>query len=199
MAASSVAVPEKVVSRAAVLLAGVALCLTAGGCVTLGGPALHKVACPPQGPAGDVAVAWEPQVCFVPDFANGGVSRPGLVGRVYLFGPADGYPVEADGRLRVNLYVDDPCGGPPKLQEYWEFPPHVLKTFLRKDTVGWGYTLYLPWASYSPATTNVQLAVVYTPPNGPPLYAPVAPLTVRHPERAQATRVMIETPRAAPR
>jgi hypothetical protein len=195
--AASVAVPEKVVSRAAALLAGAALCLTAAGCVTLGGPMLHKVALPPQGPAGEVAVAWEPQVYFVPDFANGGVSRPGLVGRMYLFGPADGHPVEADGRLRVNLYADDSCGGPPK--EYWEFPPHVLKTFLRKDTVGWGYTLYLPWYTYSPETTNVRLAVVYTPACGPPLYAPVAPLTVRHPERPQAPRPALETPKAAPR
>ena len=83
----------------------------------------------------------------------------------------------------MDLY-DDGVGGPPGgvLLEEWRIDKDTLKRLYKKDIVGHGYTLFLPWASCRPEVTKVHLTVRYDPAGGgSPLYAPTAPLTVEHP------------------
>ena len=74
------------------------------GCVTLdAGPSdatgQSAAAAPSQ-----VVAFWQPDVQFTPDPANGGVEKPTLFGRVYLFTTDLKYPIIGDGKLVVDLY-----------------------------------------------------------------------------------------------
>ena len=51
------------------------------------------------------------------------------------------------------------------------------------DLVGWGYSLFLPWATYKPEINRVHLKVRYLPLKGGPLYAASAPMTLGDPEQ----------------
>ena len=163
-------------SWVAALLPLVAL---AGGCVTLDclRPADEP---PPPGVPCRVVAWWQPHVVFTPDSARQGVSAPGLAGRLYLFGPTIDFPQVGDGGVLVELYddaVNPPTG---KLLEQWQIDKDTLKRLLKKDAIGWGYTLFLPWGSYRPDITRVHLTCRYEPAKGTPLYADASPLTVEH-------------------
>jgi hypothetical protein len=131
-----------------------------------------------------VVVAWSNKVEYAADPTKGGVPGPGLAGRMYLFGPGMDYPMLGDGSLTVDLYDDGPAapaGG--QLIEEWRIDKDTLKRLVKKDIVGTGYTLFLPWGTCKPEVTKVHLAVRYDPANGgSPMYAPGAPLTIEHPQ-----------------
>src|SRR5208337_2466794 len=96
---------------------------------------------------------------------------PGLAGRLYLFGPNIDYPLAGDGRLTVDLFNDEPeAGKEPKLLEQWRIDKDTLKRLLKKDTIGWGYTLFLPWGTYKPEITHVHLRLRYDPAHGTPIF-----------------------------
>jgi hypothetical protein len=143
----------------------------AGGCVTLDGLRSGD-APPPPGIPCRVVAWWQPHVVFTPDPVRHGASAPGLAGRLYLFGPQIDFPMVGDGSLVVDLYDETGCPpGQPALQEEWRLDPVTLKQLLRRDMIGWGYTLFLPWGRYRPDLTRVQLRVRYEPAHGSPLFA----------------------------
>jgi hypothetical protein len=124
---------------------------------------------------------WSNHVHYEPDPINGGVPMPGIVGRLYLFDSEIKYPLVGDGGILVSLF-DDSAGKPSeKPIEVWYIDPDTLQRLARKDFVGWGYTLFLPWSTYKREITNVHLTVRYDPKQGSPLYTPSAPLTLEHP------------------
>jgi hypothetical protein len=136
-----------------------------------------------DGPASDicrVVVAWHPEVIFTPDPVHGGQPTPGLAGRVYLFGEQIDYPRVGDGSLVVDLYQEATTGEKASSVplEEWRIDADTLKRLKRKDAVGWGYTVFLPWATYKPEIKWVEMRVCYLPPKGTPLYAQSAPLTL---------------------
>jgi hypothetical protein len=161
--------------------AGVLILALAAGCVSTG-PWLAPVNGPPTGTVCQVAATWNNKVLFAPDPTHGGAPTPGLAGRVYLFGPDLAHPLAGDGRLSVHLYDHGPtkAGGAPVALEEWHIDKDTLKKLLRKDLVGWGYTLFLPWGTYKPEITQVYLQLSYQPPTGPPLQANGAPVTLDH-------------------
>ena len=66
--------------------------------------------------------------------------------------------------------------------EEWRIDKDTLKRLFKKDIVGNGYTLFLPWASCRPEVTKVHLTVRYNPvAGGAPLWAQTALLTIEHP------------------
>lgn len=139
----------------------------------------HGSACPP--PASVVA-AWSPKVTYVPDPARNGQPAPGIAGRIYLFGPTPDYPIAGDGSLTVDMYDDTAAGGSSAATpiERWEFDPVTFKRLLKRDTVGMGYTVFLPWGTYRPDIKTVRLQVRYEPKGGNAVYAPGGPMTVDH-------------------
>jgi len=140
------------------------------GCVNTGSfvlPGLDKLSAP--APC-EVVVAWNPEILFRPDPAHRGAPTPGLGGRMYLFGGGSDCPLTGDGCVVVDLYEDvDPKASVPT--EEWRLDRDTLKRLLRRDAVGWGYTLFLPWGSYKPEIKQVQLRLRYEPAKGTPLYA----------------------------
>jgi hypothetical protein len=148
------------------------------GCTTTGG--LCSCDAPPVGPACQVAATWNNQVMYSPDPAHNGTPCPGIGGRLYLFGPQVDFPLAADGCVVVDLF-DLTALDPQKVSqplEEWRFDKDTLKRLQKRDAIGWGYTLFLPWGTYRSDITRVQLKVRYEPKQGTPLYDENAPMTL---------------------
>jgi hypothetical protein len=147
------------------------------GCVGLEG-FVNLTDSPPTGTVCQIVATWNKEVMFAPDPANGGRPSPGITGRLYLFGPQIDVPLACEGSLTVDLFiVDQPSaasppdkGGGPRLLEEWRLDKNTLHCLLRKDPIGWGYTLFLPWGTYRPEIKQIRLKLRYDPPQGAPLY-----------------------------
>jgi hypothetical protein len=164
--------------RSLSLLVAALMLSVVSGCVALDG-FVWKTDEPPAGKVGKIGVFWESQVAFAPDFLHNGQRTPGLGGRLYLFSPDGKYPIAGDGKVTVELYLPgkpakaDASTGedvPDQPLDRWEFDPVTLKRLLQKDSLGWGYTLVMPWATYRPDIKDVKLRVCYQPPKDFPLY-----------------------------
>jgi hypothetical protein len=155
-------------------LLGLTGCVSSG-CVTLSGQQSSKEATPGSDIPCQVSVRWHNDVVQAPDPVHSGQPTPGLVGRVYLFNNAM-LPVDGEGSLHVELA--DASVKPPKVLERWNLPPEAVQKLKRKDIVGTGYSLFLPWATYRPDLTTIQMRVAYQPKNGPPLYSTPSKVTL---------------------
>jgi hypothetical protein len=152
--------------------------LVLAGCVTLGS---HVAEGPP--PSAEVptqlVMTWLPRAVQGVDTMHGGQVAVGLAGRVWLMGPS-GCPLVGDGSLSVELYTEPPApGAAPQMLEVWNIDHDNLhKKCLKRDMVGWGYNLELPWSTYRPEITRVLMRACYQPAKGAPLYAPLQPVTL---------------------
>jgi len=134
---------------------------------------------PPSQPCQAVAT-WSRQVHFAPDPVRNGAPGPGLVGRFYLFDEQVKDPMIGDGGIFVELFDDSgPQPGGVKIEE-WTIDKDTLKRLAKKDTFGWGYTLFLPSGSYRPSLSKVHLALRYDPEKGPPLFAEPSSFIIDH-------------------
>ncbi len=162
------------------LAAGLILTMAAG-CVGTGPFVKSEDTPPPGAPACQVVTTWCNQVVFTPDPTHNGDTTPGLAGRVYLFGQTIDFPVVGDGCLVVDLFDEDRPAAQGKAAsplEEWRLDRDTLRRLLRRDPVGWGYTVFLPWATYRPDVIHLQLKIRYEPANGTPLFAGT-PLTLK--------------------
>jgi hypothetical protein len=154
------------------------LLIVTGGCMATN--SFLSSSSEPQ-PATDVCkvvAAWNPEVVFTPDPTKRGKPTPGIAGRMYLFGPGMDVPRVGDGCVVVELFQGSALAldkDPPILEE-WRIDKDTFRRLLHKDAVGWGYTLFLPWGTYRPEITQVQLRLRYEPVNAAPLYADEAKL-----------------------
>jgi hypothetical protein len=175
------------IARISVTTAALVVCGALAGCVTLD-PFTKRHEGPPAGPISEVAVTWDKAIAFVPDFTHGGAMTPGLMCRVYLFGADAGVPLAGDGTVAIDLFDDTSLasGGKAVLKEQWNLDKDTLKGCLRKDLVGWGYTLFLPWGTYNPSIKQVHMMVRYTPGTGIPFYQPSQTMSLIHPDGGPA-------------
>jgi len=131
-------------------------------------------------PVKQIHTIWSNQLNTTRDTVNNGAPLTGVVGRLYLFGEEVGFPLNADGKVTVDLYdITGANLAKPKMLERWEIDRETLKRLGRKDTIGWGYTLFLPWSTYKPEITRVQLQARFVPDKGIPLFAPAAQVSVQ--------------------
>jgi hypothetical protein len=132
-------------------------------------------------PAQAVA-AWSNKVVYAPDPLRGGAAVPYLMGRLYLFGPELGAPLVGDGSLIVDLYDQTPrgAGSEPVMLQEQRYDPETLKRLVKEDLFGMGYTVYLPWLTYRPDITQVNLILRYDPAKGPSLLHQSGAMTVDH-------------------
>lgn len=136
-----------------------------------------------------IVSTWKNEVVHVADPVHGGSPTPGLAGRFYLFGEEVDTPIEAEGNLTVDLFdLSKGPGTQPLLLENWQLDPVTLKKLKRKDPVGEGYTLFLPWATYRPDITRVQLKLKYDAGGEFPLYGDTGPLTLNSEITIQQSR-----------
>ena len=158
------------------------ICLSSAGCVGLG-DLVPTTDGPPTGKPCQVITNWNDQVVFTPDPTHGGAPTPGLACRLYLFGEQIGTPMACAGKVTVDIYdVSDPGKeAQPKLLEVLYIDKDTLHRLLRRDMIGWGYTLFLPWGTYNPQIKCVQLKLRYEPVNGTPLFTASKKLTLKDP------------------
>jgi hypothetical protein len=166
-------------SRKAAILSLFALLIISAGCETTHDLLPGAGDVPPTGKVAQINVAWHNQVVFAPDPMHDGQMTAGLAGRLYLFGPNMGYPLAGDGQVVVDVF--DPArkgpDGKPLQLERWNLDQATLKNCLRKDQIGWGYTLLLPWGTYRPDLTQVMLKVHYDMPHSLPIYTEPSTIT----------------------
>jgi hypothetical protein len=150
------------------------------------------------GPVHQVHATWVNKLVVTEDAANQGAPLPGLAGRVYLFGPDLGLPVKGTGKVIVDLFDAAQAGpnGESKMLERWVFTKENLDRLLRKDVIGWGYTLFLPWPDYQPAFKRLQVQVSYLPETGVSMYGERTALTLLQSESTAATRIVQLSPGA---
>ena len=140
------------------------------GCVSTGSfPVLCDA--PPTGPVCQVVATWVNEVAFAADPIHGGAKNPGLAGRLYLFGEKVDFPKAGDGSLVIDLFDETSKTPSPIPLEEWRFDKDTLKRLLRRDPIGWGYTLFLPWGTYKPEITKVHLKIRYEQAGAFPLYS----------------------------
>jgi hypothetical protein len=131
---------------------------------------------PPLGVPCQVKAVWEPQVQYQPDPGRGGAPGPVLAGRLYLFDEQLKHSMACEGSLIVDLY--DLTSGQEVMLEEWRIDPVTLGRLLRRDFLGWGYTVGLPWSTFRPDVTKVVLKLRFDPAKGAPLYDTCAPMAL---------------------
>jgi hypothetical protein len=131
---------------------------------------------PPCGEACRAVAYWQPQVQYQPDPARNGAPGPVLVGRLYLMDGEIKQPLAVEGSLVVDLY--DMTSGQEVMMEEWRIDASTLKRLLRRDPIGWGYTVGLPWSTFKPEVARVQLKLRFDPLKGAPLYDLGQPMTL---------------------
>jgi hypothetical protein len=155
------------------------------------------------GEAARLTVGWKHSIAFAPDPVHGGEPIPGLVARVWLFGPDDGSassdgdsrregvsdkpgyhgnPLNPDGELLAGVWDLSPkaTGGAPKLLELWHIDREAAKKFCRKDSIGDGYTLFLPWSTYNVDLKQVNVMLRFNSADGRSLASAPQTLTLDH-------------------
>ncbi|MGF1579351.1 MAG: hypothetical protein ACFCD0_08320 [Gemmataceae bacterium] len=149
------------------------LFLVCPGCVSLPLWSNHKNREePPVGEVVEIVPRWERQVIFLPDPGKDGQPGPNLAMRLYLF-DKNLKPCRADGFLEVKLSLEGPPQSPHdgKVLECWAFNKEMLCPAASKDRmIGWGYNVPLPWATYQPNLTKLQMNIKYTTKEGNILY-----------------------------
>jgi hypothetical protein len=153
---------------------------------------------PPTGFAQKIEAAWEGRIMTTQDIVNQGAPLKGIAGRLYLFGP-DGFPLVGDGTAIVDLcdVTPETTGGQPKLLERWEIDRETLRKLAKKDMIGWGYTLFLPWSTCRPEINRVQLQVRYAPDKALPLFSSPSVVTL-HTQMPPVTITTRQVPVAPP-
>jgi hypothetical protein len=150
------------------------------GCVTL--PTIGSLKDrKPHGEICQAVATWQREVVFSPDPTRGGARTPGVAGRLYLFGQEIKEPLIAEGHVVVDLYDETGLaqGKPSVLLEQWRLDNATLKQLERRDAIGWGYNLYLPWGTYRPDIAQVRLRTRYEEPGSPPIYAEGPPIMLK--------------------
>jgi hypothetical protein len=127
---------------------------------------------PGPAPVVQLIPVWNNHVLTGVDPTHNGAPMCGLGGRIYLCGPDMRY-VMADGKLVVELWAVPPeqPQGPAVRMEWWEIKKEILnQACLHTDAFGQGYTLNLPWPSYRPDISHVQMRVRYESGKGLPVF-----------------------------
>lgn len=157
------------------------LLATASGCVPIKSLTLLPER-PPIGRPCQIVATCNPEVFFAPDPVRNGINSPGLIVRLYLFGADLKEPVAGEGSFTVDLFDDTSVaeGREPVMLEQWNIDKDTARQLLRRDAVGWGYTLLLPWGTYRPDIRRVHLRLRYDGPQGLPLYTETNSLTLSH-------------------
>ncbi len=153
--------------RACELLLLGAVMLVEGGCRTVPIASRESPAKPAATAISKVVVLWTEAVLR----ANNLPVAQGFAAKVYLFGPDSREPVTTPGKFTIYAYdetatgeqVKEAAGSQP--DRSWEFQESELRGLLKKDAIGWSYSI---WVAYGPPTGSerrVTLRLSFTPDN----------------------------------
>jgi hypothetical protein len=134
------------------------------------------------GQAARLTAAWNNKVIYAPDPTHGGDPVPGLMARIWMFGPDTKDSLAVDGELFVGAWDMGPktAGGQPVLLEVWHIDPEAARKFRRPDFVGEGYTLFLPWSNYHVDLKQINVVARFNGADGRSLVSSPETLTLDH-------------------
>jgi hypothetical protein len=134
------------------------------------------------GQAARLTAAWNNKIVYAPDPTHGGDPVPGLLARLYVFGPDESVPLDPDGELVIGVWDMAPkaTGGQPALMELWHIDREAAAKFRKRDFMGDGYTLFLPWSKYHVDLKQVNLVARYNSADGRCLVSSPETLTIDH-------------------
>jgi hypothetical protein len=134
------------------------------------------------GQAARLTAAWNNKVIYAPDPTHGGEPVPGLMGKLWLFGPEIGAPLTPDGEIFVGAWDNGPTldGGQPVLLEVWHIDAETAKRIRRKEFFGGGYELFLPWTRYTVDLKRVNVVARFNAADGRSLVSTPETLTIDH-------------------
>lgn len=134
------------------------------------------------GQAVRLTAAWDNKIIFAPDPTHGGEPVPGLVARLWVFGPDQSVPLDPDGEILVAMWDTAPKsdGGQPVLLEVWHIDREHAKRFVRPDIIGNGYSVFLPSQKYHIDLKQVNVQVRYNGADGRNLVSATQLLTLDH-------------------
>jgi hypothetical protein len=139
---------------------------------------------PPEkaGQAARLTAAWNNKVIYAPDPTHGGDPVPGLMARLWLFGPDTKDPLSLEGELFLGAWDMSPkaTGGQPVLLEVWHIDPEAARKFRRPDFVGDGYTVFLPWSNYHVDLKQINVMARFNGADGRSLVSSPETLTLDH-------------------
>jgi hypothetical protein len=143
--------------------------LSAGCAVTEGFTCKDDSKPPPPGSPCQISTLWQNRIARAADPIRGGQMNAGLAGRLYLFGPEIKKPMTATGAVQVEMF--DETNGPSNTRiEVWDIDSATVEQFLRRDIIGWGYTLFLPSGTWKPEMTRLRLRTGFRTKTGTPIY-----------------------------
>jgi hypothetical protein len=124
----------------------------------------------PEQPVHHLLSRWDNRVKMVEDTVNRGSAVPVLAGVLYLFNDQTHSCVDARGSVVVQLHdiTHVAAGKPAEKMAEWRFDAERLRMLKRKDRIGEGYVLALPWYEYRPDIKEVRLQICYLPEKGTP-------------------------------
>jgi hypothetical protein len=138
-------------------------------------------------PVSHMLTYWDKRIRIVRDTVNQGREVPGLAGRLLLFNEDSKQAVDANGTVVIQMHdMTNPTEGKrPEVLVQWTFDAKSLKLLKSKNSLSDGYTLFLPWETYSKNIRQVQLHVCYTPKDGTPRYADPVNVTLEVDDESQ--------------
>ncbi|HVK08664.1 MAG TPA: hypothetical protein VM597_07790 [Gemmataceae bacterium] len=153
------------------------------------------------GEAARLAIAWNNRIIYAPDPTRGGEPVPGLLAKVYLFGPDEKVPLKGEGELLVAAWdhTSSVTGGSPRLMELWHIDPVAARKFQKADFMdGFAYTLFLPFSNYHVDLKQINMVVRYDGADGRSLVASPETVTIDHTETLQRAADKLGVHRGGP-
>jgi hypothetical protein len=155
--------------------------LTGGGCAWCPACFQQSTEPPPPTPVKNVLVYWDQNLHVSPDPTRQGAPLPGMACRVWIFGEERRQFLDATGLIQIDLFdMTDPRT--PKNVVSAKYFPEMVKLFKRTDTVGPGYTLFVPWPEYDPKIKDIKMQLTYYPDRLMPFFDQSNVITLHDPE-----------------
>lgn len=130
-----------------------------------------------------LTAAWQNKVIYAPDPTHGGNPVPGLMGKMWVFGPDEGVPLSLDGEIFVGAWDNSRTvhGGEPVLLEVWHLDPAAAKKVRRAGFMGGEeYYLFLPWSQYHVDLKQINVVARFNGADGRSLVSAPETLTLDH-------------------
>lgn len=151
---------------------------------------------PPVGKPTEIGAIWQDGVDVQLDGQNGGQPTAGFAGRIFFTQARDGQPgqtVLGNGSLQIQLFDDRPTQGPAAPLETWTILSEHQGPLVKKDLVGWGYSVWLPWNTFSRDIRTVRMIVLYTDKDGSSLRSEPMLIKIQDASQAGMHKPKVET------
>jgi hypothetical protein len=112
-----------------------------------------------------VETFWDHNLRFAENLGSPGAPIPGVMGRIWVYSEVGKTPTAVAGSVEADVLDITNAGDPVRLACY-QIDKQKMKTLMKEDGVGVGYSLFLPLENYTPAVKRVMLRVAFVDEHG---------------------------------